>query len=79
MKYPKFIINVQVSDKAKSEMDAGTKFLNSSIDREMTSHDLLGCLKIAIRENRPGWFVKRLHGVFNRRRLHEERAALGLS
>ena len=63
---------------ARAASAEGTKFLNSAIPAEMTSKDLLGVLSIAVEDKRPTWYIKRLHGVFTRRRLYEERAQLGL-
>lgn len=59
-------------------MEAGTRFLNSEIDKSLTSSDLLGCLKLSVEADRPKWFMRRLHGVYNRRRAHEELTAMGL-
>ena len=78
MRTPKFIKEARISSKARVAMEAGTKFLNSSIDPELTSNDLLGCLKLSFEGKRPSWFLKRLHGVYNRRRAYEELTALGL-
>lgn len=76
---PKFVSDVNVSNKASVAMSEGTKFVNETIDPNLRANDLLGCLKIAMQDNRPSWFIRRVHGVYNRRRLTEERKVLGLN
>ena len=76
---PKFVKTARVSSKAKKAMEVGTKFANKAIDPDLTAKDLLGCLKIAINRKDKRWFILRMHGIYNRRRLHEERSLLGLN
>ena len=76
---PRFIKEARISSKARKAMEAGTKFANKAIDPNLTAKDLLGCLKLAIERKDSSWFVLRMHGIYNRRRLYEERALLGLN
>ena len=78
MRTPKILEGAVRTAAARAASSKGTKFLNSAIPEEMTSKDLLGVLAIAVEDKRPTWYIKRLHGVFTRRRLYEERAQLGV-
>ena len=76
MRKPKFLKDVRVSSKARETMEKGTKFLNEKIDEELTSKDLLGCMVLAYEMKWSFWSMQRLHGIYNRRRMAEERGQL---
>lgn len=73
---PKFLNGARRTMKARDLMSKGTKFLNSAIPDDATSADLAGCMLIAFEQGRPNWFIERLHGVYNKRRMNEERAEI---
>ncbi len=76
MKTPNFLKGAVKTARARKTMEVGTKFLNAKIDPDLTAKDLLGCLAIAAEDQRPAWFMIRLHGVYNRRRTIEEKNQL---
>ena len=76
MRTPAFVKNAVKTAKAREQMESGTKFLNTAISDDLTAKDLLGCLAIAFDLKWSTWSLVRLHGVYNRRRLIEERTQL---
>ncbi len=76
MRVPAFVKIAVKTSKAREQMEAGTRFLNKAISDELTAKDLLGCLAIAFDMKWSTWSLVRLHGVYNRRRLIEERIQL---
>ncbi len=76
MRTPRFLKDAVKTAKAKEQMEAGTKFLNSAISPDLNAKDLLGCLAIAFEMKWATWSLVRLHGIYNRRRLEEERVQI---